>query len=74
MARIPQDEVERLKREVSVERLALAAGVELVEVWVENAYLVEVLDPAQMADYRRAMTVENWKRVFGLSESGAEQS
>jgi hypothetical protein len=47
---------------------------ELVEVWVENAYLVEVLDPAQMADYRRAMTVENWKRVFGLSESGAEQS
>jgi DNA primase len=29
MARIPEDEVERLKREVSVERLALAAGVEL---------------------------------------------
>jgi len=29
MARIPQDEVERLKREVSVERLAEAAGVEL---------------------------------------------
>src|SRR3990172_7423398 len=29
MARIPQDEVERLKREVPVERLALAAGVEL---------------------------------------------
>jgi DNA primase len=29
MARIPQEEVERLKREVSVERLALAAGVEL---------------------------------------------
>jgi DNA primase catalytic core len=29
MARIPQDEVERLKREVSVERLASAAGVEL---------------------------------------------
>jgi DNA primase len=29
MARIPQEEVERLKREVSVERLVLAAGVEL---------------------------------------------
>jgi DNA primase catalytic core len=29
MARIPEDEVERLKREVSVERLAVAAGVEL---------------------------------------------
>jgi len=39
---------------------------ELVEVWVENAYLVEVLDPNQLADYRRSMTVENWKRAFGL--------
>jgi len=29
MARIPQDEVERLKREVSVERLVEAAGIEL---------------------------------------------
>lgn len=39
---------------------------DLVEVWVENAYLVEVLDPSQLADYRRSMTVENWKRAFGL--------
>ena len=35
-----------------------------VEVWVENAYLVEVLDPSQLADYRRSMTVENWERAF----------
>jgi len=40
---------------------------DLVEVWVENAYLVEVLDPAQMADYTRTMTVDNWKRAFDLS-------
>jgi hypothetical protein len=39
---------------------------DVVEVWVENAYLVEVLGPAQLADYRRSMTVENWKRAFGL--------
>jgi hypothetical protein len=39
---------------------------DLVEVWVENAYLVEVLDPTQLSDYQRAMTVENWKRAFGL--------
>jgi hypothetical protein len=39
---------------------------DLVEVWVENAYLVEVLDPGQLSDYQRAMTVENWKRSFGL--------
>jgi DNA primase catalytic core len=31
MARIPQDEVERLKREISVERLAVTAGVELTK-------------------------------------------
>jgi hypothetical protein len=39
---------------------------DLIEVWVENAYLVEVLDPGQLADYRRSMTVDNWKRAFGL--------
>jgi hypothetical protein len=38
---------------------------DIVEVWVENAYLVEVLDPPQLARYRRAMTVDNWKRAFG---------
>ena len=37
----------------------------VVEVWVENAYLVEVLDPAFAAEYRRSMTVENWRKVFG---------
>jgi hypothetical protein len=39
---------------------------DVVEVWVENAYLVEMLDPAQLRDYRNAMTIENWKRAFGL--------
>ena len=40
---------------------------DLVEVWVENAYLVEVLDPTQLAAYRRSMTVENWRRAFGAA-------
>lgn len=62
---------------LEIVELSLAAGwharicsrgglFEVVEVWVENAYLVEVLDPAQMANYRRSMTVENWKRAFAL--------
>jgi hypothetical protein len=42
----------------------------LVEVWVENAYLVEVLDPVQLDAYRRSMTVENWRRAFGLGGAG----
>ncbi|RYZ03483.1 MAG: hypothetical protein EOO73_27490 [Myxococcales bacterium] len=39
---------------------------DVVELWVEGAYLVELLDPAQLADYRRTMTTENWKRVMDL--------
>lgn len=39
---------------------------EVVEVRVEGAYLVEVLDPTQMADDLRSMTVEGWKKTFGL--------
>ncbi len=39
---------------------------DVVELWVEGAYLVEVLDPAQLADYQRSMTTENWKRVMAL--------
>jgi hypothetical protein len=39
---------------------------DVVEVWVEGAYLVEVLDPSQLASYRRSMTVSNWKSAFGL--------
>jgi hypothetical protein len=39
---------------------------DVVEVWVEGCYLVEVLDPVQLSDYRRSMTTENWKRAFAL--------
>jgi hypothetical protein len=68
--------VERSAREVVAiaERAGWRARVcnrgglfDLVEVWVEGAYLVEVLDPAQMADYRRSMTVEGWQKAFALA-------
>ena len=36
-----------------------------VEVWVEGAYLVEVLDPNQSLAYRENMTVDNWIGIFG---------
>jgi catechol 2,3-dioxygenase-like lactoylglutathione lyase family enzyme len=38
----------------------------VVEVWVEGAFLIEFLDPAETASYRRTMTPENWKAVFGV--------
>lgn len=37
-----------------------------LEIWLENRVLVEVLDPEMQADYRRGMTVSNWRSMFGL--------
>jgi hypothetical protein len=40
---------------------------QVVEVWVEGAFLIEFLDPQQAASYRRSMTPQNWKSAFGLA-------
>lgn len=46
-------------------RICRRGGVfSVVEVWVENAFLIEVLDPAFTAEYKNAMTAENWERHF----------
>jgi hypothetical protein len=37
---------------------------EVVELWVEGAYLVELLDPSLVEAYRSSMTVERWKAAF----------
>ena len=34
----------------------------LLEVWVENRLLLELLTPSSQEDYRRSMTAENWQR------------
>lgn len=33
---------------------------ELIEMWIDNRLLIEVLGPDMQADYRAAMTPENW--------------
>jgi hypothetical protein len=38
---------------------------QVVELWIEGAYLVELLDPTFAEAYRRSMTVEHWKQAFG---------
>jgi hypothetical protein len=38
----------------------------VVEVWVEGAFMIEFLDPADTAAYKRVMTPANWKNVFRL--------
>ena len=36
----------------------------LCEVWVENTFMIEFLDPAQTERYSRAVTLENCKRMM----------
>jgi len=43
---------------------------QVIELWVEGAYLVEVLDPQFTAQYRRSMTVERWQAHFGAPLAG----
>lgn len=39
----------------------------VVEVWIDGVTMLEVLDPAMQAEYRRSMTPANWRQVFGLA-------
>lgn len=34
---------------------------ELIEVWIENRFLMELLPPDCQAQYRAAMTLDNWR-------------
>lgn len=36
----------------------------LTEVWIEGAFMVEVLDPAETARYREVVTLASWKRFL----------
>ena len=42
---------------------------EVVEVWLENRILIEVLTPEMQKQYLGSITVANWKRI--LDEAGA---
>lgn len=35
---------------------------ELIEMWIDGRLLIEILTPDMQADYRAAMTPENWAR------------
>jgi hypothetical protein len=39
---------------------------QLTEVWVEGAFMIEMLDPAQTAHYRKVVTLESWKSFLGM--------
>jgi hypothetical protein len=37
---------------------------ELVEVWVDGCFMLELFDPEQAAHYERVVTPENWKQFL----------
>jgi hypothetical protein len=37
---------------------------QLTEVWVEGVFMIEMLDPAQTAHYRKVVTAANLKRIL----------
>ncbi|HZQ00034.1 MAG TPA: hypothetical protein VFB13_10875 [Reyranella sp.] len=43
----------------------------LTEVWVEGAFMIEMLDPAQTARYREMVTLKNWKRFIAERQAAA---
>ena len=41
----------------------------LTEVWVEGAFLIEMLDPAETARYREVVTLEGWKAYIAAMQA-----
>ncbi|HVV34806.1 MAG TPA: hypothetical protein VHC73_16380 [Vitreimonas sp.] len=38
----------------------------LAEIWVDNAFMIEVLDPVQSARYRENVTLAKWKQYLPM--------
>ena len=36
----------------------------VIEMWIEDCQMIEILTPGMQAEYRGAMTVENWERML----------
>ncbi len=64
----PADEIMAIARRAGWPTARYSRGdfFYVVEVWVEGAFLIEFLDPAETAAYRRNMAPANWKTVFGF--------
>jgi hypothetical protein len=66
---VPADEVMRLAAAAGWPARICKRGpfFRCVEVWVEGAALLEILDPQMQHEYRATMTPGNWTRTFGLT-------
>jgi hypothetical protein len=42
---------------------------ELVEVWVDGSFMIEILDPEQTAHYEKVITLDAWKAMVKQMEA-----
>jgi hypothetical protein len=68
---VPGDEVLRIAAEAGWPARLCQRGnfFHCIEVWIEGAAVIEVLDPSMQAEYRASMTPANWRTSFGLESA-----
>jgi hypothetical protein len=68
---VPGEEVLRIAAEAGWPARLCQRGnfFHCIEVWIEGAAVIEVLDPSMQAEYRASMTPANWRTSFGLESA-----
>jgi hypothetical protein len=68
---VPGDEVLRIAEEAGWSARLCHRGdfFRCIEVWIEGAAVIEVLDPSMQSEYRASMTPSNWRKSFGLESA-----
>jgi hypothetical protein len=68
---VPGDDVLRIAAEAGWPARLCQRGnfFRCIEVWIEGAAVIEVLDPMMQAEYRASMTPANWRSSFGLESA-----
>jgi hypothetical protein len=44
----------------------------VIEFWVDNCLMLEMLTPEMQAEYQRSITVENWRAMLAQRGIGAD--
>lgn len=67
---VPADEILRIAAEAGWRARVCHRGsfFRCVEVWVEGAAVLEILDSEMQAEYRATMTPQNWRAAFGFDQ------
>jgi len=59
------EEVEEIGRRYACHTILCNRGpFRVIEFWVDNAQMVEMLTPEMQAEYQRSITIENWRAML----------